>query len=422
MINKTVGTGGDYANNRLAYQSLGGPFAILADNYTFTQISDFTEHASGIPDETWPNFGGFTVTFTNPYGFSISTAAPYCCRPNGNLGSLANIIWDGLIINITSPLPYLFYTAPWSASTINAYYKNMKINGKKKTNPLNPSTHCISTRGGDNYLTTNILNCIIYNFDYGIDFAITSHPTSPRCDYIENCSVYYCDKGVFADSGYNANDSHTFKNVVIFGSITKDWDTGSEQVRLINCADSDGSIAASGAYTTKTNCLSGITSVDFKSVNILSSDFLKLNQFVVLSTLPTSYIGSSISPSLSILCTSKLWKTGTASISAWNTEDLLDNQRPNNDGSVCIGAYEKWEIVSYFWNLDDGNCSSSASPIVTYIEPGAKSISVTIVFSDGSTQTISGTLNVYGYNLDFSGDNLSGIAPLETKFSVSFEP
>jgi hypothetical protein len=434
MITKTVGAGGDYALWSDAWNYLCS-IDPLTDDYEFRQISTITENA-------WPDVT-IAANKLDANGHSIKFYCDFADSHKGDStkGFITNLSGAGGRINfyfitsnftmtceniyfkhLTDTTQALGLFSILSIGTITQYFyaKNILIEGKYTSNTsdaFSMPAQCLNSY-------VYVSNIKIWNCYDGISCGIAgSASTVLLQNFFENISIKTVRYGVELISGQNIYIN--FKNCVAFGATgggSYDWAAGinAQKQTLNNCADSDNSIA--NGTSTNVNCITGITSADFLSVVSTSSDFLRLNQFSYLSSSSPIYLGTSKTFSVDISCTSKLWKTGTAAISAWNTEDIIGNQRPNNDGTVCIGAYEKWEIVSYSWDLDDGLTSTDASPTVSYTTPGIKNISVTIIFSDGSTSTLTDSFDVYAYSLNFSGDNLSGPVKLKTTFTPIFEP
>lgn len=359
MIFKTIGSGGDFADIGSAWAYLD-TIPYLNDDYTFTIISDFTEN-NGVAPAGDVDFNGHTVQFINPLKkVIINNGKGYNFR-HYTTGVTNHLILDGLIIKQTENVAnktLIITTCNSSADTISVTYKNLILIGKNRTDGNNG---IIPILGCNNF---KMSNCIIYNFYYGLTiyhyFTTVKNPS-----YIENVTVYNCSTGVRHHFGGNSTTATwyaQFKNLVSFGSSVSDFINGDgagnvSYNRVINCADSDNSIASSGA--TLSNNITGITDLDFLSVDPDSADFLK--------------IGS----------TSLLYKTGTPNISAWNTSDAWGYTRPHpKDGTVCIGVHEgrsgkiiyftdasKGPVVSREYDFGDGSAhSTEANPVHEFPE------------------------------------------------------
>jgi len=250
--------------------------------------------------------------------------------------------------------------------------------------------------------------------------------------FIENITVFNevnncvgIRSNVAGDAG---SDDTRYSNVVVandgiaVGTVC--WDSGILPGRIIvnNCASSDATCPL--VYGTG-NIRNIVPANEFKSLDDTNSDFLELKETADFSGVPLSVdIGDTVSLNSFLSGTGQLYQTGTTTISAWNTEDIAGNQRPDADGKVSIGAHEQTEISSYSWNFDDGKSSVSKNPSVFYTTPGFKTISLTLVYKDGSTETVTKVdyIEVRGYNIGFIGNPTSGPAPLKVKFETTFEP
>jgi PKD repeat protein len=212
--------------------------------------------------------------------------------------------------------------------------------------------------------------------------------------------VYQCSTGYGLPQTGGSNWAQ-FKNCVAIGCSVSDFGGYSGTLNTItNCADSDNSISSLSGV--KTNCITGISSSDFESVDFTSEDFLKINT------------------------NSDLYGVGTTSISI-NT-DISGIPRPNQFGLVSIGAHEadnRFDFIadpletkitkdvnfyfqgedqpaySYSWDLDDSIGSSLKNPSTPYDVIGHKTISLTVNDGIGNDATITKNnyVNVLGITI-----------------------
>lgn len=126
----------------------------------------------------------------------------------------------------------------------------------------------------------------------------------------ENTSIENCDDGLYL----NKPDAGVYiRNVAVRNCSNNCYfvvDTGTPT--LLNNADDDDTFPAHSGE------VRDITAGDFISVDIASSNFLKINT------------------------SSKLYATGTTTISAYNTSDIDGRPRPDVNGKVSIGASEPY--------------------------------------------------------------------------------
>jgi hypothetical protein len=425
VVAKSIGVGGDYADIGLAWAFLD-TIPALADDYYFTQISNFTEN-TGIPVGGDVSFGGHTVTFANPNRYTIINNGKGYHFRHHTTGLSNRLVLDGLIIKQTLAVisDTLIYAICFNSThSISVEYKNLILIGFGSIG-INIGIFPIL---GANQI--KMYNCLIANFTTGIEVS-HYNTTLKNIGYIENCSIYNCQIGINLHVGASNTTSTwhiEFKNIVAAGNSIKDFantGTGSNAYNTVtNCADSDNSIASCGAILSN-NIANIIPADEFKSLNYANIDFLKLKETADFIGNPLSvYVSDVVSINSTLSGTGQLYQAGTTNISAWNTEDLAGNQRPDSSGKVSIGAYEQTEISSYSWNLDDGKSSVSKNPSVFYEITGLKTISLTLTYHDGSTETITKTdyIEVKGYNLDFIGIPTQGPAKLKTKFYPLFTP
>jgi len=312
MVNKTIGIAGDYTDIGLAWAYLIS-LTPLADDYTFTVISDVTE-ATGASG-AGPVFNGHTVSFVNPNNYNIDTAAfSYSFKPD-TTATLADVLTlDGLVINYsgtladtTTPLLECKPNVDGDVATFNI--KNCYLTGYRY------ERRGIGIKMFSFGSTYHVWNNKIVAFATGI-YCDNTDGTSAGTDHIiENNSVYGCDYGVTLCPGASGK-TWTVRNTVSVNSDTLDFTSGSNAFNLIkNCADGDNSISLCGA--TATGCITGIASLDFISAAIFpaTADFML------------------------ITVTSRLWAKGLIP-SAWNTLDVSGNARPDWLTMTSIGVCE----------------------------------------------------------------------------------
>jgi PKD repeat protein len=313
-IVKTIGSGGDYADIGLAYQYLHS-LGALSDDRMFTIISDFTEN-TGIPIELGNadgiNYNGKTVSYVNPNKYIITIPASskflyFKATSSCVVTDLLTI--DGLIFKLLSSSTagdVLSSRSHYGDVGITNNFKNITIIG---AGYIGSGIVGIMMRYGQGI--DRILNCRITGVDTGIGFIDGTFTTIGDRHYIENCAIVRCSIGVDLPVTTTIVNI-TCKNVVCSDCAT-DFASGGVHNIVTNCADSDNSIASSGAILTDN--ITGIVDGDFLSVDPTSADFLLINNL------------------------SSLFNKGTTSISVWNTTDINGINRPNQ-GRVSIGVNE----------------------------------------------------------------------------------
>lgn len=313
-IEKTIGYGGDYASIRAAYEAyFVNPFIMLDDDYIFTIASDFTESV-GIIGETSCCFNGHSVKFINPNGYKISLAAPLIFRPNSN-GAItdvnAYIEWEGLNIECIGNIARVFTAWYWAPNiVVHSTYKNLTMKGYRKDNPHGETN--IGIRLNASWTgVERVLNCRLSNFLIGIDGAPLINDVGIS-HIVENCSIHDCGTGINLPNT-SAAKNMTIKNTAVNGCDTVDFASGGAENVITNCADSDNSIASSGAILSGN--ITGIVDGDFLSVTSTDDDFLLIDK------------------------NSALFNAGSKTLSAFNTADINGKNRPYQ-GRVSIGVNE----------------------------------------------------------------------------------
>jgi len=332
VIEKTIGSGGDYADIGTAnaaiysYYPYVYPGPHITDDWVLTIISDFTENTG--TNANYFFYDGHSIEIRNPNHYTI-TVAPgdggtvKMLRFQARLATINDkMIFNDLIfsipyINPANAFSFLYFCAGNQFAYVTAIYNNciFLCNGYAESAAARGS-NIIGLEGGASFQWSNavIFNCKFYNFGTSIGSARIG---TSQIVIIENCSSYGSYYGIQQTYTVPVTAQYTIKNTVIAKSISHDyWSTYNDlsNINIINCADSDDSISTSMANTF--NCITGIVDSDFISVDKTSSDFLKINN------------------------TSNLYGVGTTDISAWNTKDLDGFDRPGSDLLVSIGAYE----------------------------------------------------------------------------------
>lgn len=428
MITKTIGVGGDYADIGTAWVALP---AILFDGYTFNVISDFTEFTGINGNADVKDINGFSVTFQDTGNHQI-TSAGYVYWITADTtpflnNSTINII--GLTITLTGYI-YTYNHAGLidisgynGGDVITVNLVNLKLTGFYKNINSNCGIMLYALSQID-----RVTNCTITNFGQGIHCGYIFN-TDGTDHIIENCSIYDCSMGIWMQVGSTVLRNYTLKNVVVWGCGIDCYNNNNPadivDNKLIKCADSDGTMATFGATTT--DCITGITAADFKSVDPNSPDFLKI------STASHLYaVGNSVG------------------LLPNNTESIEGYPRPNAFGAVSIGVSEpnveidftaspldpaisetvsfqstinEAVIPTYSWNLDDGKASAEVNPIAQYAVPGLKTISLTVHDSSGRTATVTKPdyIDVQNNGLGFTAVPMTGRAPLKVQFESSFK-
>lgn len=182
---------------------------------------------------------------------------------------------------------------------------------------------------GEINVITKVFNCLFYDANSAI---LLNGDYFGNQNIIENCSAYGGIYGIKKGGGSTWANT-TIKNFTISEAGTIDCEGGLSGAIIKNCADSDGSIALSGA--TFSYCITDISDDDYVSTDPSANDFL------------------GIDPS------SALYEKGTSDISEWNTEDIDGSPRPHGDyNMVSIGAYEG------IYSIPDGDFYSTDHSVV----------------------------------------------------------
>lgn len=329
MINKTVGSGGDYAtlyDACIALNALGS----LTDDYTVTQISDLIETQS-FSDNF--RFNGRTVTFTSAVkhegdptkGYKIDSRA--CYRIIGDYSSNGTLVYDGLYFYTTTSMASRSYIADSVNRTI---VKNCLIIGKKSTNEIGIACGNVES----NYCY--IYNCKVYYCgDVGIGANSGTAGGTPQTKYIENCSVYDC--GLNTDPAYRSGvrpftGPWVLKNVV-------SCNTTAGQSGYVNFGSFDG---------TATYCASSDASVPSGTGNI--SSIVPADEFESLTSTDATFLFLK-SPYSGVLA------DGGGAPNVAGPTDISGNDRPSLYG-YAIGSNEALIVIS-----PSSSVSPSLSPL-----------------------------------------------------------
>lgn len=306
MVNKTVGSGGDYATLYDAWVWLTAQTPLL-DNYTFTVISDINLGGS---ITNGPHLGGHTVYVTSgaDYPFYIITCGANAINlyPSGKneLGNQTGSDDDSGTIDFSNLKVVgtgttgirLAQAGGFSQSYVWKIHECLITGSDEGIGFKYHSTH--------SYL---IYNCKIYGCKtYGIGYTFTTTgPGVVGSKKIENTTVYLCGNstnnyraGIFLMSG--SSGRWELKNVVVSeshlnGSGSADYRSDIGGIfsgnTITYCADSDGSL------TGGTNNINNIVAADeFESLTPTDSKFLFLKDSAITKTegfvnlfLPSTY-------------------------------------------------------------------------------------------------------------------------------------
>jgi hypothetical protein len=279
MITKTIGSGGDYAGIKEALVFLASMNPI-DDDYEFDLISDTVENF-GVAGPAYNLYTGVNrniITFKSSNNSTVtitSTSGIYVVIGYGSnqyplhSGSLTfdeiKFVRTGLYGNATLYLGATISFFKPQRGFADIAVKNCVFIGANKTNAgLSFATW---------YINISILNNRFYNCSYGFSCSSgggAGPDTIGLVRKIENCSFYDCATGL---GGHNR--SFIANNVVAISCSTVDFEAY-VNASYTNCADSDNSIASSGAILSGN--ITGITDLDFLSVDPASADFLKIGK------------------------------------------------------------------------------------------------------------------------------------------------
>ncbi len=276
-VYRTVGVGGNFVNWTAAWTWLVA-LGALTDDYEFEQISDTTETVAFAGQA---DLGGHNLRFysSNPHNgdptkghriYLNGAVGPnfFTCRfENGNYSDTFHL--EDLCFRKLDAVDYTMVTLGGYGDGITLYAKNLIIIGNDKTIATGLRIH----RRDDRYYLSNIK---ITNVGHGFNAFYQLLGLTGQDHLTENFTIYDCGSGI----SWGAGQRWIFKNCVCAGSTLPgvDWTTivDGTNIQLINCADSDNSIATGTA--SYINCRPNIIPADeFKSLNVDNPDWLKLN-------------------------------------------------------------------------------------------------------------------------------------------------
>jgi len=345
MVTKEIP--GDFADIGLAWAWLTG-LGVLADDYFFQQTAAFTEN-TGVSG-AGPTFAGHTVTFQGN-GDLVTVTKSISFRPNGAAASLDDVmIFDGLKIEYTPQTGVLLEAYPWwSDRYMTVFLRNLKLRATHAF-PNNEGIRLYRWANSD-----NVYNCKISRFYKCINLLFPDANTSGTAHIIENNSCYDSNGwGVYfgSDMDSTATRNCTIRSTVCAGSATVDYGKSAAWDRsfnnIINCADSDNSIAATGATVTAPvpNPNPIVPANEFESLDSASADFLKLKKgsgdFNASADKERGYYPLSVgfkAEALFVPGAPNLADGGTAPVIAGHNTDLAENSIPDLIGNYPIGAY-----------------------------------------------------------------------------------
>lgn len=339
MITKTIGSGGDYET---LYAALDDLFfdSDPGDDIEFDLISGTTEPTS------------VSARFCKLYNRTVTIKCSYNEAHKNNRD-----LW--YTINARHTTNGITLYANTYGFTINFNFLKVYFSGSLALNAKTPYI-CGYLQPGtspNEQIRINLDSCIFYSdrqtWAHDTACAIASgarcvYTTVTNCSFaglsqavmiigdstytgtgvqntvIENCTIYGGKVGVYRWAewynpwGETVNPDNftkvSIKNTATCGNSVLDISSGFVGATVTNCADSDNSIASSGAVLSGN--ITGITDADFNSVDPDNASFLKIDE------------------------DSSLFGAGTTDISAWNTTDIEGDARPNALGGVSIGIDE----------------------------------------------------------------------------------
>jgi hypothetical protein len=325
MVNKTIGSGGDYATWNDVWVALIA-LSPISDNYTFTQISDITDTIW-----TWGqvNFNGYTVTFTsnkdhggNPNNAWVSyLTADTQMQVIDDYFHAGNIVIDGLYLKRISPTSATGLLGVGNGANFNSVIKNCLFCGTNSVGGGDIETAITIAR---DTCPVQVYNCKIWNCANGL-LRYTGAGTAtqePLVRYFQNITIYNSLNYGFvcwtSDVGFKI--PMDVRNVVMCGSGIADFYEQSPNlyITFLNCSDSDGTLPA------HTGVVHNITSAnEFESLTSTDNNFLFTKS------------------------TGQLANAGNTTLLSDNTAGIEGNPRPNSIGKVSIGCHEIKMAKSY---------------------------------------------------------------------------
>lgn len=423
MITKTIGVDGDFTDITFAWAYLI-TLGALANDYKFVQISNFLQN-TGITDFSRVHLNGKTIQFLNPNNYIMTFTSPtslsFFVLDFGVYTGILDI--NGLIFNqtVSQDIPFIVIGNANINHGFVSTIQKCKFIGNNSASGTGIELATWTTK-------VSISNCDFYNLKYTI-IPPTTGSFNPGKN-IENCTAYKCKYGfqIISNSNSTAVFYTIFKNCVSSKSVTEDFNNGSGDPTFIvisNCADSDNSIASTGAILSGNK--TGITDADFLSVDPTSPNFLRIpsdrNLYaagLVAGLLPDNIASIEGYPRPNIF--------GAVSIGAHEPNVAIDFAGNPRDPAIMdpvlfVSVINEATIPSYLWSLDDGKSSRDINPIDSYAAPGLKDISLVAQDSGGRFATVVklNYIDVDPYKLGFTAVPMSGGCPLKVKFTSTFE-
>jgi len=395
MINKEIGSGGDYATIDAAKEWLRTQGS-LAEEYYFTLVSDVTE-----TEEAWQaiQFDGQTVTFDfNGFtayldGVRLGFVALYTGNGKFNL-------FDATIVQLSAvsgpSLGISGNTSPGlSEHEINV--KNLKVHGVSNV----AYNKGIAIGGVLNDKVTAV-NILVDGFDVGATFSATIAyaPDIPvqkgKTWVIENVSILNCTTGIVAPDYYH---NFIFRNVCcvlcdddfLCTGYAVDPNRGS--LTFINCGDSDNTLATNWSNTTPTltNCITGIIAADFESVIYGNDRFARPTNTGNVFDSGTDPVIYSYDIDGVLYGTGGFFPIGpymyTPSTPVLVANFTSDVTNTYVGGIVQFANTSEEPTTAWLWDFGDGETSTVQNPSHVYTVEGYFTVSLTV--GDGeSTGTV----------------------------------
>jgi hypothetical protein len=299
---KIYSNAGDYPDiNSALYGELDG--GGLSEDVVLTQISSFDNTTADIGG--FHQLNGFTIELVNPNPAYTVTCSVRVDLRTTNVGVAGGTLKaHGFnFVGVTG----VGMVALLTAINNNGEFYNNKIVGDGSQAGLLYANYqgCL-----EKVYNNRISACLV---GMNTQYTTTGGSHTGYKIFVENNVIHNCDNGLTFYAGTGTYSGRIFKNNSVSGSSVADYSITQLPIgafnEFVNCADGDNSL------TVGIDTVHGITDLDFLSV-VPGNDFLKIG------------------------LSSALYKKGTPLISAWNTEDIDGNPRPDSLGRVSIGVYE----------------------------------------------------------------------------------